>query len=81
MSAIGQLTLCTAPDTLCGLAGTPHRHCVCGLPIGLDQHWCSMCLLEWFRLRSWTSSPHPGTRRLHPLIARVRSRRSRDNTF
>ncbi len=51
MSAVEQLTRCTVPNTLCGRAGTPHRHCVCGLPISLDQHWCSLCWLELFRPR------------------------------
>jgi hypothetical protein len=28
---------------------TPHRHCCCGLPVGLDAHACQVCIREQAR--------------------------------
>jgi hypothetical protein len=31
---------------VCGLGRQPHKHCICGLPMAMDDDMCALCRLE-----------------------------------
>jgi hypothetical protein len=68
MSATGtESTACT--PKLCALAGCPHQHCCCGLPMELGEAMCVLCMLEELAPQGrrssleWDGTSHPSRRR------------------
>ncbi len=58
----------TCLPRFCALAGRPHLHCACGLPMAAGDATCALCALEGLAplgrsAMSWDGSSYPSRRR------------------
>jgi hypothetical protein len=61
--------------TLCALGGTPHAHCLCGLPMAVGATLCDSCVAEGLQpkyrkatghLEAWDGVSYPSLRLNRP---------------